>query len=551
MSLEDDLEERITDIYNRAAAEVTRKFEKYMEDFRRKDREKRRLVESGKLSESEYIKWRKGQVLIGSRWREMKDVLSQDLVNADKIAASTIGEFMPSAYAVGHNYGTFQIETGSLIDTSYTLYSRETVERLIRESPRLLNVTKWELKEENKDKRWNQQHITQQITQGILQGEDIRQVSGRLQRVVGMDKQAAMRNARTAMTGAQNGGRVDAYQRAADMGIKVEKEWLATMDSHTRDSHIDMDGEHVPVDAVFSNGVSFPGEAGGPPAEVYNCRCTLIPRLADVDYSKDNDLRWRRDEDLDGMSYDEWKKSRTGARSYFHKIDAKSFVEEKESRMTQEDIDRINKRYAELDKKYHAIVSNVRTTLSQSQHEYDLYYENAIKNYREQYPKKRMSTIEKMVTDMLGPRPEKADLSLGGNYWFDSNVLTINPRAVGIEGGIKEDIANRLKYIEHMKERVAQGKRFRPFGNVGDTFEATFIHEYGHAIDCTYGIAENPDFLQFYRQYSEEQIERGVSSYATTNEREFIAECFADSFMGETQSDISREFMERLGGWMK
>lgn len=312
MSLEDDLEERITDIYNRAAAEVTRKFEKYMADFQRKDREKRRLVEAGKLSESEYIKWRKGQVLIGSRWREMKDVLSQDLVNADKIAASTIGEFMPSAYAIGHNYGTFQIETGSLIDTSYTLYSRETVERLIRESPRLLNVTKWELKEENKDKRWNQQHITQQITQGILQGEDIRQVSGRLQRVVGMDKQAAMRNARTAMTGAQNGGRVDAYQRAADMGIKVEKEWLATMDSHTRDSHIDMDGEHVPVDAVFSNGVSFPGEAGGPPAEVYNCRCTLIPRLVDVDYSKDNDLRWRRDEDLDGMSYDEWKKSHAG-----------------------------------------------------------------------------------------------------------------------------------------------------------------------------------------------------------------------------------------------
>ena len=309
--IDDELEKRIREVYGQAAREATAKFNKYMSDFARKDVQKRKLVESGELSKAEYAKWRKGQILIGQRWKEMRDSLTTDLANADKIAVSIINGYMPEAYALGHNYGTFQVEKGSLIDTSYTLYSRETVERLIKDQPRLLNVTKWELNAP-KDKRWNQQHITQQITQGILQGEDIRQIAKRLKNVVGMDKQAAMRNARTAMTGAQNGGRVDAYQRAADMGIKVEKEWLATMDSHTRDSHIDMDGEHVPVDAVFSNGLEYPGEAGGDPAEVYNCRCTLIPRVTRTDYSRDKDLRWRREESLGSMSWEEWKETRAG-----------------------------------------------------------------------------------------------------------------------------------------------------------------------------------------------------------------------------------------------
>ena len=304
--LEKLFEKQVTEVYNEAAANVTRKFEDYMEAFERKDKAKLALVKAGELSEEDYIKWRKGQMLIGERWNELKDVLSDDLVNADKIAAKMIGDYMCDAYALGHNYGTFLVEKGSLLDTSYTLYSRETVEKLIKKQPRLLNVTKWELKKENKDKRWNQQHITQQITQGILQGEDTRQVAKRLQKVVGMDKQAAMRNARTAMTGAQNSGRMDAYERAEELGIELEKEWLATMDKHTRDSHVELDGEHVPMDEPFSNGLMYPGDPKGDPSEVYNCRCTMIPRRIKANY--ETEKRFQREDYLENESWARWKK---------------------------------------------------------------------------------------------------------------------------------------------------------------------------------------------------------------------------------------------------
>ena len=304
-----ELRKRIEQTYSQAASDMEQKFNQYMKDFARKDAVKRDLVSKGLMSDKDYVKWRKGQVMIGERWKEMRDVLAQDLTNTDKIATSIINGYLPEAYAIGHNYGTFQIERGSCINTSYTLYNREAVERLIKDEPRLLPVTQWELNAP-KDMRWNHQHITQQITQGILQGESIPQIAKRLERVVGMDERAAMRNARTAITGAQNAGRVDAYRRAEKLGIGVEKEWLATMDNVTRDSHIDMDGEHVPLNAQFSNGMDYPG-GSGPPEEVYNCRCTVIPRLTDQDYSKSDLDRWR-DPDLGNMTYDEWKDSHAG-----------------------------------------------------------------------------------------------------------------------------------------------------------------------------------------------------------------------------------------------
>lgn len=305
-----ELRKRIEQTYSQAASDMEQKFNQYMKDFARKDAVKRDMVSKGLMSDKDYAKWRKGQIMIGERWKEMRDVLAQDLTNTDKIATSIINGYLPEAYAIGHNYGTFQIERGSCINTSYTLYNHEAVERLIKDEPRLLPVTQWELNAP-KDMRWNHQHVTQQITQGILQGESIPQIAKRLERVVGMDERAAIRNARTAITGAQNAGRIDAYRRAEKLGIGVEKEWLATMDNVTRDSHVDMDGEHVPLDAQFSNGMDYPG-GSGPPEEVYNCRCTVIPRLTDQDYSKSDLDRWRRDEDLGDMTYDEWKDSHAG-----------------------------------------------------------------------------------------------------------------------------------------------------------------------------------------------------------------------------------------------
>ena len=161
------------------------------------------------------------------------------------------------------------------------------------------------------DLRWNEKNIDSAVMQGILFGESIPKIAKRLQTVTNMNRAAAMRNARTAVTGAQNAAHLDASKEAEKLGIKVKKQWLATLDYRTRDSHAHLDGEIQELDDPFSNGLMYPGDPNGAPQEVYNCRCTLIDKIEDVTeiepvYRRDN----INDELIEDMSYDEWKEAK-------------------------------------------------------------------------------------------------------------------------------------------------------------------------------------------------------------------------------------------------
>ena len=157
--------------------------------------------------------------------------------------------------------------------------------------------------------RWNKKLFQSHITQGILQGESIENLAKRVALgTTQQDMNAAIRNARTATTCAQNAGRTQSYQRAVNMGIELFQVWLAALDSRTRSSHRHMDGEKVKVikgkQVKFSNGLRYPGDPNGRPEEVWNCRCTLVTSFEEnEDFS---DIKERANK-LDNQSYNEWK----------------------------------------------------------------------------------------------------------------------------------------------------------------------------------------------------------------------------------------------------
>lgn len=298
------LERRIKKVYVQAYEETEAKLQDYLSRFATKDKIKQEQLRAGKITQDEYNYWRKGQVMIGKRWQEMVNSLAADYTNANRLAMSMVGDSLPGVYALNHDYGTFQVEKGSMVDTSYTLYDQSTVERLIRDNPNLLPKAKVNVP---KDLRWNKQHVNNAVLQGILQGESNDKIASRLQTVTSMNHTAAIRNARTMTTGAENAGRTDSYKRAAEMGIELEQEWLATLDGRTRDNHRALDGERIPLakdkwhPAKFSNGCRYPGDPEGPPWEVYNCRCTLVVAIKGIDQSDAP-----RNSKLGSMSYEEW-----------------------------------------------------------------------------------------------------------------------------------------------------------------------------------------------------------------------------------------------------
>lgn len=301
-----DLEKRIDAEYAQASKEMTEKVQEYFSKFKVKDEKKRKDYESGKITKEEYTEWRRNQMLIGNRYIVLRDTLAQDLTNVDQIAMKYASDTMIDVYALNMNYETYCIEHDLRLDTSFILYNHDAVERLIKENPDLLPRPKVDIP---KDLRWNRAHIQSAITQGILQGESIPKIAKRLQNVTGMDKRAAIRNARTAITSAQNGGRLDSMKRAQQRGIGIKKGWMATLDNVTRSSHRHLDGEVVELDKPFSNGLMRPADPHGEPSECYNCRCRLTHEYDK--YRTDwSNMENRRHDKLGDMSYEEWKKAK-------------------------------------------------------------------------------------------------------------------------------------------------------------------------------------------------------------------------------------------------
>ncbi len=275
----EELEKRLQAEYRQAYRETKGKLEKYLSDFAQKDEAKRKLLDEGKILADDYKKWRTNQMLTGKRWQAMVDTLAKDMNNTNQIAADIISGQLSPTFALNANYAEYMIEEGFRTDYGFTLYNEGTVNRLVAENPDLLPAPSVDIPA---DIRWNKQKITSNITQAVLQGKSIPEIAKTMQTVVGMNKASATRNARTAMTGAQNAGRQATYDKAKAMGIKVKKEWIATLDGRTRHSHGMADGQQVELDGKFTVGrakMRYPGDVqNGTPEEIYNCRCTIVTR---------------------------------------------------------------------------------------------------------------------------------------------------------------------------------------------------------------------------------------------------------------------------------
>lgn len=280
-----DMEKKLKDHYKQASDEVQKKLDDYLQAFKAKDAKHLADLQKDFTKENyeEYIRWRRNQILISERWAEMRDSLAEDYHNANVIAKQMINGYMPDVYALNHNYGMYDIEHSAGIDTSYTLYNRQTAERLMRDNPDMLPPPGKKTSKriaEGKDVLWNKQLIQSSMMQSLLQGESIDKIAKRLATAVSdSNEKAAVRNARTMATGAQNAGREDAYKAAEEKGIEMQQEWVATLDDRTRHSHRMMHGERIDVGGTFSNGCRYPGDPSGEPEEVYNCRCTMVAQI--------------------------------------------------------------------------------------------------------------------------------------------------------------------------------------------------------------------------------------------------------------------------------
>lgn len=120
--------------------------------------------------------------------------------------------------------------------------------------------------------------ISAEVTRGIASGMSYQDIARNISNVSGAPLSRAKTITRTEGHRIQQASTRDAQLVAKSKGADVVKQWDATLDGKTRDSHRIVDGEIREIDKKFSNGLEYPGDPKGKAAEVVNCRCVSLTR---------------------------------------------------------------------------------------------------------------------------------------------------------------------------------------------------------------------------------------------------------------------------------
>ena len=237
------LEKRIAKIYKEAADDLQSTIDDYFAKFAKRDAKQKARLESGEITEQEYKQWRLAQMGRGERFKALQRRVAERYTEANETAVRYVNDATPGIYSLNRNYSAYTIEKVAG-NVGFDLWDEQTVKRLIVENPEVMPYYPPEKAlKRGIDLAYGKRQISASVTSSILQGKGIPGIAKDLQtRIPDMNKASAIRTARTAVTGAQNAGRMDSYVAAEKMGIKVRKEWLTTIDGRTRHSHAMLDG---------------------------------------------------------------------------------------------------------------------------------------------------------------------------------------------------------------------------------------------------------------------------------------------------------------------
>ncbi len=250
----------------------------------------------------EYIKFFRNEVLKSRYFKDVSSEIALDIYNSNIEATKYINSKAPKIYSINYNYFNSEIQK-NVPDFVYENVTEKEVEKYAKLEKETVS--------KSKDTKWNENNIKKSIIGGALLMLGTNQIIRRTSKTVTKkNRNFADTHASGVGTYSENRARMDSMYRANDMGIKTEKQWRATLDNLTRDSHRHLDGATIPLNERFDNGLLQPRDPNGEYSEICNCRCRLrfvIPNY--TEYS----TRTARQGEVTGSQYksSSWKNTRT------------------------------------------------------------------------------------------------------------------------------------------------------------------------------------------------------------------------------------------------
>ena len=317
------LEKRIAEVFKQAEKDLDKEVKEYFAKFKLRDKEMQALVDAGEMTKADYQQWRLTQIGRGQRFEALRDKVAERYTQANEVANAYVNDLTPSIYSLNRNYEAYTIEK-AVGSCDFTLWDESTVKRLLVEEPDLMPYyPPSRALDRGIDLAYGKSQITKHVTSGIIRGLPPGKIANELMSsVTGMNRDSAVRAARTGITTAQNAGRLDSYIAAEKMGIQIKRRWICTKDSRTRFDHGMADGQIViGTKEPFTVGgykMMFPCDKslGAPGYQIYNCRCTTRTVEKDGIEAEPRQMRVRNAdgewEVVSEMTYSEWTKWKKG-----------------------------------------------------------------------------------------------------------------------------------------------------------------------------------------------------------------------------------------------
>lgn len=297
------LEQRIAEVFKQAEKDLDKEVKEYFAKFKLRDKEMKALVDAGEMTQAAYQQWRLTQIGRGQRFEALRDKVAERYTQANEVANAYVNDLTPSIYSLNRNYEAYTIEK-AVGSCDFTMWDESTVRRLLVEEPDIMPYyPPSRALDRGIDLAYGKSQITKHVTSGIIRGLAPGKIANELMSNIStMNRDSAVRAARTGITAAQNAGRMDSYVAAEKMGITIRRRWVCTKDSRTRLSHGLADGQIVEgTKKPFKVGgykMMFPGDKslGAPGHEIYNCRCTTRTVEKDGIEAEPREMRVRNPE---------------------------------------------------------------------------------------------------------------------------------------------------------------------------------------------------------------------------------------------------------------
>ncbi len=525
----EEMEKRLSAIYSRAEKEIQQTADEYFSKFAKQDEAKRKLLGQGKITEEEYTKWRKGKVMYGKRFSEMKEQCAKQLLNVNQTALAYVNGQLPEVYAI--NYNALESAVDGVGGYSFTLVDADTVRNLAVTDTSLLPYKKID---PTKDIPWNMKKINAETLQGILQGESMDKIAKRLRNVQEMNKTQAIRSARTIVTNAECKGRQDSYQRAKDDGIILRKYWIATYDKRGRDWHKEAGNDYteeksIEIDDFFivdGEKMLHPGDSmhGASGHNLYNCRCSIASKV--VGFKNAQVQKAMAEKQAEAPQTTAFTAAKTAE-------EAEAYA--KEHIFSGAYLGKTSYKGIDVD-----MANGINETLERITEKYG----------------RKLSGIE-----VVNPKTAKGLKALGGSADapFATNSLSgmvyINKDIVKNANALKaytDKGDESFKLVMANKDKLSGKMRtlaeiYEKAGKdlVDSSLEGMITHEYGHYL----AVAINPK-ADVVSKIADGMSDHLISGYSQHNVREYLAECFTEYERGD-RSKLDPIVIELFEGAIK